>query len=252
MDFTNRTFIVTGAGSGIGAATCKSLAAKGANIALWDISQKAISKQLDLAYTDPKKAKGYIVDITNYQETQECGKEVIRDFGGIYGLINCAGGGKDITKSIQQHNELSWSQQIDLNLNSMFNCSKAVIDYMMAKSEGKIVNLSSVAGMRGGGLLGRCGYATAKAGVIGLTKAMAKELADWNINVNCVAPALHITPLIDKNVDDAGVRRIMDSFPLRRAGDPSKLAELIAFLCSDNAEFITGAVYTADGGFSMH
>jgi len=117
---------------------------------------------------------------------------------------------------------------------------------------GKIVNIASVAGMRGGGLLGRGAYSTAKAGIIGFTKAMAKELGEFGIYVNTVAPGLHVTPLITSNMTESRIQELKDDLPLKTAGEPEKLAELIAFLTSDDAQFITGALIPVDGGYAMY
>ena len=123
---------------------------------------------------------------------------------------------------------------------------------MIERNYGKIVNISSVAGMRGGGLLGRGAYSTAKAGIIGFTKAVAKEFAEYGIYANTIAPALHVTPLIESKMDENQIEKLKNSFLLKSAGQLEKLAELIVFLASDDAQFITGALYTVDGGYSMH
>ena len=114
------------------------------------------------------------------------------------------------------------------------------------------MNFSSVAGLRGGGLLGKAAYATAKAGVVGFTKAVAKECAPYGIYCNAIAPSLHVTPLIEANMNSEEIDELKKGFLLKKAGDPNKLAELVLFLASDDAQFITAALYTVDGGFSYH
>ncbi len=252
MRLKNKTAIITGAASGLGAAICEKFAENGANIIMWDINENGmadIKRKLDKYGV---KVEYYRTNVTNYDDVQEKGKLAVKDFGKVDILVNCAGGGKDLSLGFRELDEVTWKNQMDLNLNSAFYCTKSIIDHMVEQKYGKIVNLSSVAGMRGGGLLGKGAYSTAKAGIIGLTKALAKEFGEHGIYANTVAPALHVTPLILSNMGEEQIQGIKNSFPLRTAGDPEKLAELIVFLASDDAQFITGALFTVDGGYSMH
>ncbi len=252
MRLQNKIAIITGSAAGLGAAVAEKFAENGANIALWDMNEQGLQEMEEKLSQYGIKAKAYKTNVTDYDEVQERGQQVIKDFGRVDILINCAGGGKDITLGFRELDKDSWKRQIDLNLNSAFYCTKAVIENMVENKYGKIVNFSSVAGLRGGGLLGKGAYSTAKAGVVGLTKAVAKEFAKYNIYANAIAPALHVTPLIKANLSNEQIEELKHSFLLDTSGDPSKLAELVVFLASDDAQFITAALYTVDGGFSFH
>lgn len=252
MRLKDKTAIVTGAASGIGAAICEKIAENGGNVALWDINENGLIEMKKKLEKYSVKVEYYMVNITNYDDVQEKGKCVIKDFGKVDILVNNAGGGKDLSLGFREHNEVTWKNQIDLNLNSAFYCVKSIIDHMVEQKYGKIVNISSVAAMRGGGLLGKASYSTAKAGIIGFTKALAKEFGEYGIYANTVAPALHLTPLTLGQMGSERIEEIKNSLPLKTAGEPEKLAELIVFLASDDAQFITGALFTVDGGYSMH
>lgn len=252
MRLEKRTAIVTGSASGLGAAISEKFAENGANVALWDLNEEGLVEIKKKIQKYNTRIDYYKTNIVDYNEVQEKGQKVIIDFGKIDILVNCAGGGKELNLGFRELDELSWKKQIDLNLNSAFYCTKSVIDQMVKQKYGKIVNLSSVAGMRGGGLLGRGAYSTAKAGIIGFTKALAKEFGEYGIYANTVAPALHVTPLIKSKLNQEQIEELKNSFLISSGGEPEKLAELVTFLASDDAQFITGALYTVDGGYSMH
>ncbi|WP_313342301.1 SDR family oxidoreductase [Sedimentibacter sp.] len=252
MRLKNKIAIITGSAGGIGAAVAVKFAEHGANVALWDMNEKGLMEMEEKLAQFGVKAKGYKTNVTDYNEVQEIGQQVIKDFGRIDILINCAGGGRDIALNLRELDDEKWDKLIDLNMTSIFNCTKAVVENMVENKYGKIVNFSSVAGLRGGGLLGKAAYATAKAGVVGFTKAVAKECAQYGIYCNAIAPSLHVTPLIEANMKPEQIEELKNSFLLKTAGDPSKLAELVVFLASDDAQFITAALYTVDGGFSYH
>jgi len=252
MRLKERTAIVTGSAAGLGAAIAEKFAENGANLALWDLNEDGLIEMKKKLEQYNTKIEYYKINLTNYDEVQKIGEQTIRDFNKIDILVNCAGGGSELNLGFRELDEISWKNQIDLNLNSAFYCVKAVIEHMIEKNYGKIVNLSSVAGMRGGGLLGRGAYSTAKAGIIGFTKALAKEFAEFGIYANTVAPSLHVTPLIKSKLNLEQIEELKNSFLIKNGGDPEKLAELVTFLASDDAQFITGALYTVDGGYSLH
>lgn len=252
MRLENKNAIITGSAGGLGAAVAERFAQNGANVALWDMNEKGLEEMESRLKRYGVLAKGYKTNVTDFDETQEKAQQVIKDFGKIDILVNCAGGGRDIALGLRDLDKAAWDKVIDLNLTSTFNCTKAVIENMIENNYGKIVNFSSVAGLRGGGLLGKAAYASAKAGVVGFTKAVAKEFAQYGIYANAIAPSLHVTPLIEANMNPDEIEQLKKSFLLKTAGDPSKLAELVVFLASDDAQFITAALYTVDGGFSFH
>lgn len=252
MKLQNKVAIITGSAGGIGAAIAEKFAQYDASVAMWDMNEKGLQEMERKLAGYGVKAKGYKVNITDYDEVQELGQQVIKDFGKVDILINCAGGGRDIALSLRELDHDKWSKLVDLNLTSAFNCTKAVIENMIDNNYGKIVNFSSVAGLRGGGLLGKAGYAAAKAGIVGFSKAIAKECAQYGIYCNTIAPALHVTPLIQANLNTGQIEAVKDNFLLKKAGDPEKLAELVAFLASDDASYITASLYTVDGGYSYH
>lgn len=250
MDFKGKTVVLTGAASGLGAAMVECFAAYGADLALIDIDINGLERVKESLTAIKGTVRGYKADVTNYKEIQELGEIILNDFGRIDALVNCAGGGP-ITLGFRDLEEEGWNKLIDLNLNSVFNCCKMVAELMIQQKGGKIINIASVAGLRGGGVLGKAAYATAKAGIIGMTKALARELGEYGIHVNAVAPGIHMTPLTNKAPEER-LEIIKSQLPLKCFGEPKKLAELVAFLASDHAQFITGSIYTADGGYSMH
>jgi NAD(P)-dependent dehydrogenase (short-subunit alcohol dehydrogenase family) len=252
MRLENKNAIITGSAGGLGAAVAERFAQNGANVALWDMNEKGLEEMTAKLQKYGVIAKSYKTNVTDFDETQQRAQQVINDFGKIDILVNCAGGGRDIALGLRDLDKSAWDRVIDLNLTTTFNCTKAVIENMVENNYGKIVNFSSVAGLRGGGLLGKAAYAAAKSGVIGLTKAVAKEFAQYGIYANAIAPSLHVTPLIEANMNPDEIEQLKKSFLLKTAGDPSKLAELVVFLASDDAQFITAALYTVDGGFSFH
>lgn len=252
MKLKGKTAMITGAASGIGKAISEKFAEHGAELALWDLNLDGLNELKQNLSKYGTRIECYKVNVTDYKETQTTGKKVISDFKTIDILVNCAGGGKDLNLGFRELDENTWRNQMSLNLDSVFYCTKSIIENMIENNYGKIVNLSSVAGMRGGGLLGKGAYSTAKSGVIGFTKALAKEVAEFGIYANTVAPALHVTPLIMSKMSLEEIENVKTSSLLKTAGDPEKLAELIVFLTSDDAQFITGSLITVDGGYSMH
>lgn len=247
----DKVAVVTGAASGIGAAIADRLAFHGAGVALLDINQEGLSEiqqRLEKAYN--VQILTFAADVTNYDLLMETGNKIVDAFGKVDVLVNCAGGGK-ISMGFRDHDADSWKKQIELNLNSVFYCCKMVMEQMILQRSGKIINISSVAGLIGGGLLGRSAYATAKAGVSGMTKALARELGDFGIHVNTIAPGLHVTPLTSIHGEDF-ISSVKEKLILKTAGEPEKLGELVAFLASDNSQFITGSMIVVDGGLAMH
>jgi NAD(P)-dependent dehydrogenase (short-subunit alcohol dehydrogenase family) len=257
MDFTGKTAVVTGAASGLGAEVAKAFAQAGANLAIIDLNADGIQKKAEELSGNAGKVVGYACDLTDFDAVQETGKKIEAEFGQIHVLCNIAGANPaSVNKKIIEQDKKGWDTVINLNLNIPFNCIRAIVPGMVEHKYGKVVNISSVAGVMGGGLMGKGAYAAAKAGVIGLTKVLAREVGEYGVNVNCVAPGMHFTPLVQELNSDEGARdtiqRIVDNLPLHTGGDPADLAQLFLFLASDSAKFMTGDIICCDGGYSMH
>ena len=239
MKLVNKTAIVTGAGSGIGKATAFRLANEGANIIIIDTNEATAQKTADEIIRKGKNAIFYQSDIRNGARIRNIISDIINKFGNIDILVNNAGGpagffsGMKHSKFIDSTEDI-WRMVIDINLMGTMIVTHAVLDNMIKNLNGKIVNVASVAGVNG--LANMADYSAAKGGVIALTRTLAIELGEYNINVNCISPGSVDTP-----------RGGPPTF-LKRLGKPSEFANLIYFLASNESDFITGQNYIIDGG----
>lgn len=257
MDFHHKVVVVTGAASGLGAAVAKAFAEAGADMALIDLNADGVKAKAEELSGKGGTIKGYACDLTDFDAVQEVGKTVYADLGKVDALCNIAGANPAaVNKEIIEQDKHGWDTVVDLNLNIPFHCIRAFVPGMVERKYGKVVNISSVAGVMGGGLMGKGCYAAAKAGVLGLTKVLAREVGPYGVNVNCVAPGMHFTPLVQELNRTEGARdtiqRIIDQLPLHTAGDPDDMAQLFLFLASDYAKFMTGDIICVDGGYCMH
>jgi 3-oxoacyl-[acyl-carrier protein] reductase len=247
-----KTAVITGAASGIGAAAATAMAENGADLVLLDLNEEGLRLQQEKLKKYSAKVYIFAVNLADYDAAQKVGKEIFKVCDKIDILANiAAGGGSDGSKPIAELSRESWDKLINLSLGIVFNSTKMVLEKMMEQKYGKIVNISSVAGVRGGPMDGKGAYAAAKAGVIGLSQTMARELAPYGIYVNVVAPGLHITSMTADKTPES-MRENIAKIPLRCTGDPAKLAQLIMFLLSDDNQFITGDLICVDGGLCMH
>lgn len=236
--------LVTGGTRGIGRAIVLKLASAGASIAFTgqresDALRQTESDVLNLGV----KCKAYISNASDYSLTQELVSEVHKEFGKIDILVNNAGITKDTL--LMRMSEEQWDDVINVNLKSTFNFTKAVVPIMARQRQGSIVNISSIVGLNGNP--GQANYSASKAGIIGLTKSVAKEMGARNIRVNAVAPgfiATEMTDALPQEVKDEYAKRIS----LRRLGHGEDIANVVLFLASDMAAYVTGEVITADGG----
>lgn len=236
--------LVTGGTRGIGRAIVLKLASAGASIAFTgqresDALRQTESDVLNLGV----KCKAYISNASDYSLTQELVSEVHKEFGKIDILVNNAGITKDTL--LMRMSEEQWDDVINVNLKSTFNFTKAVVPIMARQRQGSIVNISSIVGLNGNP--GQANYSASKAGIIGLTKSVAKEMGARNIRVNAVAPgfiATEMTDALPQEVKDEYAKRIS----LRRLGHGEDIANVVLFLASDLAAYVTGEVITADGG----
>lgn len=243
---TGKTALITGAARGIGSAIARLYAEEGANIAITDIvindDAKAFIKELELKNV---KAKGYVSDASNFQQTQEVVDQVIKDFGQIDILVNNAGITKDTL--LMRMTEEQWDTVINVNLKSVFNFTKAVQPVMLKQRSGSIINMSSVVGVSGNA--GQSNYSASKAGIIGFTKSIAKESGSRNIRCNAIAPGYIETEMTAKLPED--VRKFwIQQIPLRRGGKPEDVAKTALFLASDLSAYVTGQVIHVCGGMN--
>ncbi|MEO0069724.1 MAG: 3-oxoacyl-ACP reductase FabG, partial [candidate division WOR-3 bacterium] len=192
------------------------------------------------------KVKAYPVDVANFNQAQQVAEEIIKDFGGVHILVNNAGITRD--NLLLRMSEAEFDQVIAVNLKGAFNFTKAFCRSMLNNRWGRIVNIASVIGEMGNA--GQANYAAAKAGLIGFSKSIAKELAGRNITVNVIAPGFIATAMTEKLSEETR-RAYINAIPLKRAGTPEDVAYLCVFLCSEAASYITGQVIRVDGGMLM-
>ncbi len=246
MDFSNKNYIVTGGAGGIGKAVVAGIVEGGGKVALVDINENAaVSVRREIS---PDKICTYKMDLADAEEIEAVFTQIISDMGQIHGLIN--NGGVVSTKKFVDLEQKEWDRVVATNLTSAYKTIHTIFPHMAQNNYGAIVNVASVAGKVGGGLLGTAAYAASKAGVIGLTKAIAKEGAPHNIRCCGVCPAFTKTAMT-ANMDETTKERILSGILLKRAGEPQEIANLILFYVSDMASFITGEIGDADGGLTL-
>ena len=238
--------IVTGAGQGIGREIALLLAREGSHIVLADINYKGAETTAKEVEALAVKAMPYGVDVTNGDKVKEMVDKVLDKFGKIDILINNAGITRD--NLILRLKDEEWDEVLAINLKGAFNCIKAVGKVMLKAHQGRMVNISSIIGLIGNA--GQANYAASKAGLIGLTKSAARELASRGINVNAVAPGYILTAMTEKL--PGGIKEgILSRIPLGKFGHPGEVAKAVLFLVSEGSDYITGQVINVDGGMVM-
>lgn len=247
MRFEGKIAIVTGASRGIGRGIAIRLAREGAKVI---VNHRASKEQAEEVVRTIREAGGEAyemqADVSDFKQAQQLINGVKKQFGRIDILVNNAGTTRDTLLLLMK--EEDWDLVIKTNLKSTFNCSKAAVRWMVKQRYGRIINITSVIGLSG--QAGQTNYAASKAGIIGFTKSLAKELGSRNITVNAVAPGFVPTALTEVLSDEIK-QAILESTPLGRFGTPEDIAAAVAFLASDEAGFITGQVLSVDGGAVM-
>jgi 3-oxoacyl-[acyl-carrier protein] reductase len=247
MRFENQVAIVTGAGRGIGHAIALRLANEGARVACLSRSEQNAKRTADeVNISRANSAKHYAVDVADHAAVQKIGEQILKDFTKIDILVNNAGVTRDglaMRMSIDD-----WDTVINTNLRGAFNFTQSVLRAMIKQRSGRIINITSVIGLIGNA--GQTNYAASKAGLIGFTKSLARELASRNITVNAVAPGF-ITTDMTAGLSDEIKKTIQGQIPLGKTGTPDDVANVVKFLASANATYITGQTICVDGGMVM-
>jgi len=247
MNLAGKTALVTGASRGIGREIAIELAKQGANVAVnYAGSESKANEVVDEIKALGKEAFAIKCDVSNSDEVASMVKETVERFGKLDILVNNAGITKD--NLLMRMKEEEWDDVININLKGVFLCTKAVTRQMMKQRMGRIINIASIVGVSGNP--GQANYVAAKAGVIGLTKTTAKELASRNITVNAIAPGFITTDMTDKLTEDVKTE-MLKQIPLARFGEPKDIAKVTAFLASDDASYMTGQTLHIDGGMVM-
>jgi len=246
MQLNGRVAIITGAGQGIGKAIALKFASYGADVAVVDVNfERALQTAKEIQKMG-RKTMALKVDVTDMKKAVEMAEEVFKELEGVHILVNNAGINKDAL--LMRMSEEDWDSVINVNLKGAFNCTKAVVKYMTKQHWGRIVNITSIVGQIGNP--GQANYAASKAGLIGLTKSVARELAGRNVTCNAVAPGFIETAMTDA-LSEKVREKLFSNIPMGRLGGPNDVAIGALYLASSAAGYITGHVLNINGGMYM-
>ena len=243
MRLEGKVSLVTGAAQGIGESISRKLAQEGSDIIIVDIDQEKAEETAQQIRKLGRQAYAYRIDVSDYRQVEDLVNREIEKWGGVDVLVNNAGITRD--NLLLRMKEEDWDLVIKINLKGSFNLCKVVSRFMMKKRAGNIVNIASIIGLIGN--VGQSNYAASKAGLIGLTKSLAKELAPRNIRVNAVAPGFIQTAMTEKLPEEVRAE-MLKLIPLQRIGQVEEVANLVVFLASEDSSYITGQVINVDGG----
>jgi len=254
MRLKGKTAIVTGSAGGVGKACAVALAKEGANVVINDVNQKGIDKTVEEIKALGRKCMGIIADISDRAQVDSMVKKVIAQWVRIDILVNNAGGALHTAACFGDVTEKDWDKVMDVNLKGAFFCCKAVVPYMIRQGGGRIINISALAGRTAASLAG-IQYTSAKAGLGGLTRHLAKEMGKYGIYVNAVAPGITLSgPRVEglwNAKSEEQKKRVLASIPLGRLGKSEDIANVVVFLASDEASYITGTTIDVNGGRFM-
>ena len=240
LDFNGRSAVVTGGGAGIGLAVARRLASSGAKVSLWDSDERALGIAREaFGFADSQR-----VDVADAESVARAADATASSLGGIDVLV-CSAGVAGANHMVWEYPLDEWRRVIDINLNGVFYCNRAVVPIMQRRNYGRIVNIASIAGKEGNPTASA--YSASKAGVIGLTKSLGKELAKVDIRVNCVTPAAVRTAIFDQ-ITQQHIDFMLSKIPMGRFGTVDEIASLVCWLASEECSFSTGAVFDLSGG----
>ena len=246
MRLTDKVSIITGGGQGIGRATALKFAAEGAKVAVCDINQTAVDETVREIVAMGHEAAGFNVDVTDKDSIARMVASVMAKWGRIDTLVNNAGIVQDA--QFKKMTDEQFERVIDVNLKGVYHCTKAVVDIMLEQNSGVILNASSIVGLYGN--FGQTNYAATKFGVIGMMKTWARELGRKGIRANAICPGFIETPILS-SIPDKVIKMMEDKVPLGRLGKPEEIANTYAWLASDEASYINGAVIEVSGGCTI-
>jgi len=251
MRLSRKVAIITGSASGLGKTISLKLASHGADIVIVDINKDAVNESIRDVEKIGHNCIGFVCDISKQDEVRKMARSVIAEFGKIDILVNNAGGALHTKAKFEEVTEKDWDIVMDVNLKGAFFCCKEIIPQMIKQGGGRIVNISALAGRATASLAG-VQYTSAKAGIGGLTRHLAKEMGKHNIYINAVAPGITMSgPRVEalwNQKSEQEKKKVLDSIPLNRLGKPEDVANVVLFLASEEASYITGATIDSNGG----
>jgi len=243
LDLNGRRAVITGGAGGMGFAFAKRFLESGASVALWDISDKTLTKAVE-ALSPKGKVLSHRVDVADYASVEAAAADVADEWGGIDILVNAAGIA-GVNVPVTDYPLDTWNAVMNVNLNGIFHTCRALVPYMKQGDYGRIVNISSMAGKDGNP--NASAYSVSKAGVIGLTKSLGKELAMTGIRVNAICPAVIKTEMLD-DVTEEQIGYMLAKIPMGRMGTVDEIASMVGWMCSEECSYSTGAVFDLSGG----